>query len=72
MIKSRLNDNQLSKSEIEIIKKSFDLYDTEHTGRANIKEMLSTLIDCGYDKKNPILFKVLKDLDNPEYEKIVE
>ena len=31
--------------------------------------MLSTLIDCGYDKKNPILFKVLKDLDNPEYEK---
>ena len=69
MIKSRLNDNQLSKSEIEIIKKSFDLYDTEHTGRDNIKEMLSTLIDCGYDKKNPILFKVLKDLDNPEYEK---
>ena len=62
MIKSRLNDNQLSKSEIEIIKKSFDLYDTEHTGRANIKEMLSTLIDCGYDKKNPVLFKVLSSL----------
>ena len=50
-------------------KKIFDLYDINHTGRIYNKEILSTLIDCGCDKKNPILFKVLADLDKSGYEK---
>ena len=62
MSKLGISNNQLNKDEIEIIKKSFDLYDVNHTGIVNIKEMLATLIDCRYDKKNPVLFKVLSSL----------
>ena len=69
MSKLGIKNNQLSRSELEIIKKSFDLYDVNHTGKANIKEMISTLNDCGYAQKNPILFKVFTELDTPEAEK---
>ena len=69
MSKLGISNNQLNKDEIEIIKKSFDLYDVNHTGRVNIKEMLPTLIDCGYDKKNPVLFKVLSSLVQLQNEK---
>ena len=69
MSKLGISNNQLNKDEIEIIKKSFDLYDVNHTGRVNIKEMLATLIDCGYDKKNPVLFKVLSSLVQLQNEK---
>ena len=31
--------------------------------------MLATLIDCGYDKKNPVLFKVLSSLVQLQNEK---
>ena len=66
MSKSLMKDNILSRSELEIIKKSFDLFDVDHTGKVDIKEILITLINCGYDKKNPVLFKVLSDLDTSE------
>ena len=69
MSKLGIKNNQLTRSELEVIKKSFDLYDVNHTGKANIKEMISTLNDCGYSKKNPVLFKVLSELDTPEAEK---
>ena len=69
MSKLGISNNQLNKEELEIIKKSFDLYDINHTGKVDIKEMLSTLIDCGYDKKNPVLFKVLSSLVQLQNEK---
>ncbi len=58
--------NGLTKKELEVIKRAFDLFDVEHTGRADIKEIIKTLKDCGYDKKNQVLFKVIEDLDTPE------
>ena len=61
--------NGLTKKELEIIKRAFDLYDVDHTGKANIKEIKETLINCGYDQKNPVLFQVIADLDTPEASK---
>ena len=61
--------NGLTKKELEIIKRAFDLYDVNHTGKANIKEIKETLINCGYDQKNPVLFQVIADLDTPEASK---
>ena len=58
--------NRLTKSELEIIKKAFDLFDVDHTGKADIKEIKETLLNCGYDQKNPILFQIIADLDTPE------
>ena len=68
-MKSRKQNNKLNKSELEVIKKSFDLYDVNHTGKANIKEMIKTLKDCDYAEKNPVLFKVFLDLDTSEADK---
>ena len=69
MSKFRRVENGLSKKELEIIKRAFDLFDVDHTGKIDIKEIVDTLINCGYDQKNPVLFQVIADLDTPEAEK---
>ena len=66
MSKFRKVENGLTKKELEIIKRAFDLYDVDHTGKADIKEIKETLINCGYDQKNPVLFQVIANLDTPE------
>ena len=62
-------ENGLSKQELEVIKKAFDLFDVDHTGKADIKEIKETLINCGYDQKNPILFDIIAEMDTPEAQK---
>ena len=37
----------LTKSELEVIKKAFDLCDVDHTGKADIREIKETLLNCG-------------------------
>ena len=56
----------LSREELEVLKKAFDLFDIEHTGKVEIKEIIDTLINCGYDQLNPVLFQIIADLDTPE------
>ena len=62
-------DQGLTKKELEVIKRAFDLFDVDHTGKADIKEIKETLINCGYDQKNPVLFQIIADLDTQEAEK---
>ena len=69
MSKFRRVENGLSKKELEIIKRAFDLFDVDHTGKVDIKEIIDTLVNCGYDQKNPVLFQVIADLDTPEAER---
>ena len=59
----------LSKEELEILKNAFDLFDTDHTGKANIKDLKETLISCGYEEKNPVIFDIIAELDTPENNK---
>ena len=59
----------LNREELEVLKKAFDLFDIEHTGKGEIKEIIETLINCGYDQLNPVLFQVIADLDTPEASK---
>ena len=59
----------LTKSELEVIKKAFDLFDVDHTGRADIGEIKETLFNCGYDQKNPVLFDIIAEMDTPEAKK---
>ena len=56
----------LTKSELEVIKKAFDLFDVDHTGKADIKEIKETLLNCGYDQLNPVLFDIIAEMDTPE------
>ena len=59
----------LNREELEVLKKVFDLFDIEHTGKVEIKEIIDTLINCGYDQLNPVLFQIIADLDTPEASK---
>jgi len=68
MSKPNKVESGLNKAELEIIKKAFDLFDVEHTGKADIKEIKETLINIGYDQKNPVLFQIIADMDTPETE----
>ena len=63
---SKKSENGLNKQELQIIKNAFDLFDVDHTGKADIKEIKETLLNCGYEQKNPILFQIIADLDTPE------
>ena len=59
----------LTKSELEVIKKAFDLFDVDKSGKVDIKEIIETLYNCGYNQKNPILFDIIAEMDTPEAEK---
>ena len=62
-------DTGLNREEMEVLKKAFDLFDVEHTGKVDIKEILDALVNCGYDQLNPVLFQIIADLDNQENQK---
>lgn len=55
-----------SREELEVIKKAFDLFDPDHTGKSDIKEIKDTLKNCGYDEKNPVLYDIIAAMDTPE------
>ena len=62
----RKNTTGLSKAEIAVIKEAFDLYDTDHTGFANIADIKESLINLGYEQKNPVLFDIIAGMDTEE------
>ena len=65
-IKSLKADTSLNREELEVLKKAYDLFDVEHTGKVDIKEIIDCLVNCGYDQLNPVLFQIIASLDNPE------
>ena len=68
-VKPKKADTGLNREEMEVLKKAFDLFDVEHTGKVDIKEILDALVNCGYDQLNPVLFQIIADLDNQENQK---
>ena len=65
-VKSLKEEAGLNREELEVLKKAFDLYDVEHTGKVDIKEIIDSLVNIGYDQLNPVLFQIIAGLDNPE------
>ena len=64
--KSLKAETGLNREEMEVLKKAFDLFDVEHTGKVDIKEIIDTLLNCGYDQLNPVLFQIIAGLDVPD------
>ena len=60
------NITGLSKAEIAVIKEAFDLYDVDHTGFADIADIKESLINLGYEQKNPVLFDIIAGMDTEE------
>ena len=62
----RKNTTGLSKAEIAVIKEAFDLYDVDHTGFADISDIKESLVNLGYEQKNPVLFDIIAGMDTEE------
>ena len=53
------------KSEGDEIKDAFELFDANGDGRINAREIRSAMQSIGYDEKNPTVYEVMTELDNP-------
>ena len=53
----------LSNDEIEEIKEAFNLFDTDGTGLIDPKELRAAMLSLGFEYKNPVVFKMISDLD---------
>ena len=47
------------------IKDTFELFDANGDGRINAREIRSAMQSIGYDEKNPMVYEVMTELDNP-------
>ena len=65
-VKTIKEETGLNREELEVLKKAFDLYDVEHTGKVDIKEIIDSLVNIGYDQFNPVLFQIISGLDNQD------
>ena len=55
----------VSSSEGDDIKEAFELFDANGDGRINAREIRSAMQSIGYDEKNPTVYEVMTELDNP-------
>ncbi len=56
-------------SESEEIRKAFELFDQNGTGKIDPKEIRLAMQSIGYDEKNPLMYQIVSELDTPLYNK---
>ena len=59
----------LFEDEIEEIKKEFNKYDFNGTGKIVPKRFIKEMCSMGFDIKSPCIYKIMKELDTEETEK---
>ena len=59
----------LSVEEIIEIKQAFDLFDSNHAGKLNPRELKLSMKLLGFDRKNLTILRLTADLDTPDIEK---
>ena len=63
--KKVVEEKVVSSSGGDDIKEAFELFDANGDGRINAREIRSAMQSIGYDEKNPIVYEVMTELDNP-------
>ena len=61
------DENELPNIDFNGLKQAFDLYDHDKSEKINIKECLDGMKLVNFDKTNPILYDIIKDLENEEW-----
>ena len=56
-------------SESEEIRKAFELFDQNGTGKIDPKEIRLAMQSIGYDENNPLMYQIVSELDTPLYNK---
>lgn len=59
--------NILSDDILEEIRKAFDLFDVDGKGVINMKEIKSAIESLNYEEEEPIIYNLLKDLNDEKY-----
>ena len=60
----------LPEGDLTELKQAFDLFDVNHNEEISPKDTVEAMKSLGYDKKNPELYRIMKELDTPENETI--
>ena len=56
----------LTEDEIEEIREAFNLFDTDGSGLIDPAELKAAMHSLGFENKNPVIFKMIADLNTPE------
>jgi len=64
------SDIPLPEGDLSELKQAFDLFDVNHEEEISPKDTVEAMKSLGYDKKNPELYRIMKELDTPENETI--
>ncbi len=62
---SKKTEVQEYKSDGNEIKDTFELFDVNGDGRINAREIRGAMQSIGFDEKNPTVYEVMTELDNP-------
>ena len=64
------SDMALPDGDLSELKQAFDLFDVNHEEEISPKDTVEAMKSLGYDKKNPELYRIMKELDTPDNETI--
>ena len=64
------SDMALPEGDLSELKQAFDLFDVNHEEEISPKDTVEAMKSLGYDKKNPELYRIMKELDTPDNETI--
>ena len=64
------SDMSLPNVDLTELKQAFDLFDVNHEEEISPKDTVEAMKSLGYDKKNPELYRIMKELDTPENDTI--
>ena len=69
-LKNKTNkDNLLTEEDKIKIKEAFELFDIDNTGKIDPSFVRKAMDDMEYEKSNPLIYKIILNLDTPENEK---
>ena len=63
--KVEVKKEEAVKSDGDEIKEAFELFDSNGDGKINVREIRGAMQSIGYDEKNPTVYEVITELDNP-------
>ena len=64
------SDMALPEGDLSKLNQAFDLFDVNHEEEISPKDTVEAMKSLGYDKKNPELYRIMKELDTPDIETI--
>ncbi len=56
----------LTDDDLDLLRTAFDLFDVDHRGRVDPRELIESMNSVSFDKTNPGVYDIIASLDTPE------